>query len=247
MKITYNNITIDFFDFDFTGKVIVSLSGGLDSAAATYLTCKLFPNYEIIPYVARDENAPKDSIAATRIVKWLQNEFPTNKIHDIEIFNFNDRNENYVSFKECDIAVKRVGKFYGMSRTKVSKILQLDNISKSMHSKNPMSIRLDGMTKNPPLEIMQKNGFNNLSETRRNSIQDTYQQDKNGYFIYQPFVNVDKKFIADIYLKNNLMDSLFLQTRSCVGTLKETRGFTKECRQCFWCYEKKWAFDLEWK
>ena len=49
------------------------------------------------------------------------------------------------------------------------------------------------------------------------------------------------------YKENNLMDTLFPITRSCVGTAKQTRNFTVECHQCFWCHEKKWAFDLKWE
>jgi hypothetical protein len=60
------------------------------------------------------------------------------------------------------------------------------------------------------------------------------------------YANVDKKFVAGVYKENGLMDTLFPLTGSCVGTAKQTDNFTKECRQCFWCHEKKWAFDLEW-
>ena len=67
-----------------------------------------------------------------------------------------------------------------------------------------------------------------------------------GYHTYSPFIHVDKKFVADIYRKNNLMEDLYPLTGSCVGTELVTDYFTKECRQCFWCHEKKWAFNLVW-
>ena len=42
------------------------------------------------------------------------------------------------------------------------------------------------------------------------------------------------------------MKDIFPLTRSCVGVANLTDNYTKNCHQCFWCYEKKWAFDLKW-
>lgn len=243
MKITYNNTTIDFFDFPKVEQITVSLSGGLDSASAFYLACKHFPDIEYIPFSARDLNAPKDAEAAELIVKWMQTEFPNVKINDIQIFDFNDRTEEFVSYEMCDLAIKLNKNFSKLNRVQVSKILQLDNIAKKILGKYPKATRLDGMTANPPKKVMKREGWNEKAERRRD--QKTRRQ-TNKYRLHQPFVNVDKKFVADIYKQNNLMETLFPLTRSCVGTAKQTDNFTRECHQCFWCHEKKWAFDLEW-
>ena len=108
MQITYNNTTINFWNFELPKKILLSLSGGLDSAAAAFLTCKHFPEIEIIPFNARDVNAPKDAVAAGNIVQWLQKEFSHVKIRDIEIYDFDDTNESFVSWAECDRAIKSV-------------------------------------------------------------------------------------------------------------------------------------------
>ena len=61
------------FDDDFLPKqVVVSLSGGADSASATYLTLKHFPQIEIFPFMCNDVNAPKDADAAIEITEYLQ-------------------------------------------------------------------------------------------------------------------------------------------------------------------------------
>lgn len=58
-------------------------------------------------------------------------------------------------------------------------------------------------------------------------------------WIYTPVINIDKKGIADLYKKYNLLDTLFPLTRSCT---KKTKDFSKHCGKCWWCKERKWAF-----
>lgn len=58
-------------------------------------------------------------------------------------------------------------------------------------------------------------------------------------WIYTPFVNLDKKEIAEIYREHNLLDTLFPLTRSCV---KKTNDFTTHCGECWWCKERVWGF-----
>jgi hypothetical protein len=243
MKITYNNITINFFDFE-VKKILLSLSGGADSASIAYLICKHFPEIEIIPFTARDENAPLDAIAATKIVKFLQKEFPNAALKDNEVFNFNDRTEKYVSWEECDNYIQSYENYKLLNRVQMSKILQIDN-NAILLSNREKCIIVDGITRNPPIEIMKNLNFYEKAERRRDVIDDKL---KPNIFQnrYRPFINVDKKFVADIYIKNNLLETLFPITRSCVGTAKETDNFTRECHNCFWCHEKKWAFNLKW-
>lgn len=57
--------------------------------------------------------------------------------------------------------------------------------------------------------------------------------------ILTPFINIDKKEIADYYVKNDLIESLFNLTRSCVST---TKDFSFHCGKCWWCKERLWAF-----
>ena len=54
----------------------------------------------------------------------------------------------------------------------------------------------------------------------------------------RPFVNLDKKQIADLYKQHNLLDSLFPLTNSC--------GYhgpvNSHCETCWFCRERLWAF-----
>ena len=251
MKITYNNVTIDFFDFEMPKKqVAISLSGGLDSASLLYLICKHFPEIEIVPFTCRDVNAPKDADAAAKIVEWMKKQFPHVKIYEHEIFNFNDRDESFVTWKECDDLMIAEPRLSNMRRIQISKIIQIDRIAKTVMSKYPDCIRLDGMTCNPPIEEMMKETlFYEKAERRRDpgeTRQNLFLTEDPLNNLYQPFINVDKKFVADIYKQNGLMDTLYPLGRSCVGTERITDNYTRECHLCFWCHEKKWAFNLTW-
>lgn len=249
MKITHGNQTIDLFPNEVPEVCPISLSGGLDSASLFYLISKHFPQVNLVPYSCRDLNAPLDAEAATAIIEWFQENFPNNNIPDIEIFNFNDKDESFVTFEECDATIEKYPQFAGMRRRQVSKIIQVDRISWKFMKRYPNSIRLDGMTRNPPKEEMEQGNFWHKAERRRDKELEKVEEWRPNtsnppLAIYQPYANVDKKFVAGVYLENDLMDTLFPLTRSCVGTsVKLTDNGKKECQECFWCHEKAWAFD----
>ena len=109
MKLTYSKQTIDLFGSEVPKLVTISLSGGADSASLLYLVLKHFPEIEIIPVTCRDQNAPKDADAAVQIVQWMRKEFPNNKLRDIQVFDFNDKTEDFVSFEDVDKTIHPTG------------------------------------------------------------------------------------------------------------------------------------------
>lgn len=241
MNITYNNQTIDF-TMPNNHEIVISLSGGADSAALFYLACKHYPEKLYIPFTGLDENAPKDAEAALLITKFMKKKFKRLQIRNLSVFNFNDREYKYTTYKQVKKVRKR--RFPEMNMRQVSKMVQLNKIGLEMYNSFPFSIEIDGMTANPSIEDMQNNNFGHFGEDRRNLDEEilTFRNNR-----WQPFVNVNKKFIADIYKKNKLLNNLFPMTRSCTGTAIETNNFTKECHKCFWCFERKWAFNLDWE
>ena len=68
--------------------------------------------------------------------------------------------------------------------------------------------------------------------------------ENHGHAFYCPYEYVDKRFVADMYHKYNLMFELFPITSSCVEYAEKTDYFTKPCKECWWCREKKWAFGM---
>ena len=57
MKLTANNKTIDFFEFDDSqfDRVFLALSGGTDSAMLLYLTCIEKPDWKIVCHTGIDK------------------------------------------------------------------------------------------------------------------------------------------------------------------------------------------------
>lgn len=55
---------------------------------------------------------------------------------------------------------------------------------------------------------------------------------------YYPFTNYNKKKIAQVYIKENVME-LFDLTRSCESFDLINTG---HCGKCWWCQERFWAF-----
>lgn len=93
-----------------------------------------------------------------------------------------------------------------------------------------------GVTANPPADVE----FSSLSSEERDPKVVKTEVDYNG-FLRRPFVNKDKKTIAQIYKDLNLMDTLFPVTRSCEQSgMLEYYG---HCGKCWWCEERQWGFN----
>ena len=87
MKLTYGNQTIDLFDKGIPKQVLLSLSGGLDSASLLYLILKFFPEVEVIPFTGRDKTAPMDYECAKDILQYMRETFPTVNIRDHDVYH----------------------------------------------------------------------------------------------------------------------------------------------------------------
>ena len=93
------------------------------------------------------------------------------------------------------------------------------------------------ITANPPADVVFAAQGSEQSNRDPSTIKKEIEYDG---FLYQPFVNKDKKTIADIYRQLNLMETLFPVTRSCeqIGKLE----YYDHCGKCWWCEERQWGF-----
>ena len=277
MILKYGNQTVDFYtkiqsliamsiskdkalndvDYDDDGipkRIVVSLSGGCDSASSFYLTAKHFPDIEIYPLTLRDQNAPRDADAAIEITNFIKKRFPNSKINDIEVGSYNDLDPN--TYTRAQETIDKHPKYKSLNVVQMSKINSIDDQNTAFMKMLDRPLRVDGMTANPPVNVrmafadrMKKHhptrnfGPFEVDRVQGEIRRDVHDKPELKYNVYQPFVNVNKRFVAGVFKENNLMDDLYPITRSCVGGSWQTNNFTEWCWQCFWCYEKEWAFN----
>ena len=243
MIINYNNIDIDLFARGVPDKIMLSLSGGLDSASLLFLICKNFPDMKIIPYTGKDKSSPFDFLSAEMILQWMKERFPNHNIQEHEWFEFDvtiPEKRAYAQSKWEEEKVMVNGELVERCATLsgLVKILEIREFTGRTWNKHNEPLIVTGMTGNPPEEEMIKHDFHHLRERRRD---DGSEVEPYGKITYQPFVVVDKKFVSDIYAQHDLWD-LYELTGSCVGSAEITNYFTEPCGECFWCNEKEWAF-----
>ena len=243
MLLKANGKKLKLFDFDTEGhdNWLIALSGGTDSALMLWFVCKLFPHKRIVCHTGTDES--KDPFVgdyASEIFEWMQEQYPhVNLIHEKYKFNSRERRHLDVARKEIEasdtpeIFPSILGHAKSVAtREKKAPIREKYNITFSMH----------GISKNPPIEVQEKYGFTHVAEGRRNFTYPEVDFKQSGYVHYMPWRNVDKSFIAEIYKQYDLLETLFPLTASCIGDGAKSKWYTEPCKQCFWCYEKKWAF-----
>jgi 7-cyano-7-deazaguanine synthase in queuosine biosynthesis len=97
-----------------------------------------------------------------------------------------------------------------------------------------------GITANPPEGTIP---FESGQEKERDPT--VIKNVKPNPYVIQPFINHDKKWIAEMYKKHNLMETLFPVTRSCEHQADQPNdpGFD-HCGKCWWCKEREWAFNV---
>jgi len=238
----------------------IFLSGGLDSAVILCLIAKTFAENsitaEIQPATVRRGN-PTDIKEydrvnifpyVERIIAYVRARYPTVVIHDTIK---EEANYWWVS--------KHNGSGNISSYTYQQEVLslflkwkyarpELVDEKNSQGMSDLLYCEYNGVTKNPPGD----SGVPASEENHRDHYDDKYMP---GYatalsrgshdFVaeYEPIRNADKRitmWLAD-YL--GVLEDLLPITRSCEGGPVETENFTKECMQCWWCLERKWALD----
>ena len=273
MKFTYYDQTVDLlpekYIKEFNSRVVVSVSGGLDSSALLFLLCKYFPSVEKHIFTGDDVNHPQDACNAENVVNYIKKKIPNHNIKSHDFVMFDDmspeileevrllvekRPEYRKEFPYIDRSRDRARAgmkphkytddefFYG----KIAKPLLNRRNIKSVMKKHDCKIYLSGMTMNPPNSEMKRLGFYHMAESKRNedctddSVRVIPRRD--GGIAYQPFCLVNKLFVKGVHEAHGILEEIFPLTGSCTAGPSQTDFWTKPCTRCFWCKEKHWAF-----
>lgn len=243
MILQANGKTLKFLEFDTSNfdRALLGLSGGTDSAMLLYLLCLEKPKWKIICHTGIDKHKdPWVGEYAADIVELMRKKFPhADIVHEVYNFNSLDPLWMYRAEKEWH---EQPDKSILPTIEGYSKAVASRPHKSAIRKKYDIKLSLHGITANPPIEEQKKFGIDKVAEPRRNQVYEEEQWKKSGKLHYRPFVNVDKKFVADLYKQFNLMEDLFPLTHSCIGFAPDTNSFTEPCKKCYWCHEKMWAF-----
>ena len=206
-------------------KIGINLSGGTDSALVMFMTCREIIERKldaaIVPITGIDEERPTNIWNAKEIVELFKELFPQ--------VNFYEHQENrYTKSHEKD---------------KVNHHVAHEN---KLRDNKIIDVLFHGRSANPPENIAKENNLLFKREERRDrhAHKRTPYHEKSGKPFYCPLEYLDKRFVAEMYKQFDLMDNLFPITASCVEYAHKTDYFTKPCKECWWCREKKWAFGM---
>jgi hypothetical protein len=238
----------------------IFLSGGLDSAVLLCLIAKTFSENNITapiqPVTVRRGN-PTDIKEydrvdiypyAEKIIAYVRARFPTVVIHDTikEEANYwwiskHDGNGNIGSYTYQQEVLSL------MLRWKYARPeIVIENDSQGLS--DLLYCEYNGVTKNPPMDSgVPASEENHRDHNDGNYILDYATSFSKGADVfvakYEPIRNADKRITVWLANKLGVLEDLLPITRSCEGGPIETENFTKECMQCWWCLERKWALD----
>ena len=225
------DVNIGFNDFSFSlpdGKIGISVSSGLDSAAIIDLICryitdlKLENKIKIKPIHSVCREQWNSLYIAQTIVDDIYIKYPNIDIDDMEVF--------YYSEKDPKI-VKQITAWKIFFDRLYNENLDLKTI-------------ILGLTALPSKEIIDLWGVSYYPKNRVFSERKSqHLQFTEISHIYQPLINNNKLIIASLYKYLNIPNSYITDlTFSCSFYHTATKNFTEPCKTCYHCHERQWAF-----
>lgn len=261
MKFTYYNQTVDLFNEKYfpqgpPERIVVNISGGLDSASILFLLVEYYPQIEKHIFTGDDAHHPLDAARARVVVQYMKDHRLDHNIKSHDILPYNDRDKE--TLDEVRQMVAEDPSYYekfpwkkmpGQEELeeesflmKIAKPLINTKNVRSVMRKHYCTRYIAAMTQNPPNKDMKELGFFHLAETKRNEDKDEVQIFNPRGISYHPYARVNKLFVKGVFENHGLMDILYPVTASCTGRQGSTAYWTKPCEKCFWCHERKWAF-----
>ena len=229
MKYKTQHGDLDFWDpypsLNKFKKIGINLSGGADSALVMFMTCREIVERNldttIVPITGVDERRPTNIWNAREIVDLFKELFPQVKFYEHQVNHYQKSHEK-------------------------DKVNHHRAHEDRLRKEGIIDVLFHGRSANPPEDVAKENNLLFKREERR----DRHGHDRVPYHenhgkpFYCPLEYLDKRFVAEMYEQFDLMNNLFPITASCVEYADKTDYFSKPCKECWWCREKKWAFGM---
>ena len=203
-------INIAGVDIDIAdGNIGASISGGADSAILAYILAKYAPGHlKFYSFVSTHKYRRAEKYSTQVVNKVIELTNNTNISHHKGIFETQSHNK-LMTFLMTEVVTKKVDIMY-LAVTETPPIEVLDTFNEKMQ-------RLIFDIRDP------------------GTIKDVYTRNR---MEYNPFRNINKSKIKDIYEELGVLDTLYPTTFSCESML----DVQEHCGKCWWCEERKWAF-----
>jgi hypothetical protein len=240
MKLKVLDKTIDFFEHNMSSinRIAVSSSIGTDSTILLYLTALYLPDKKIIPYCIVESQFPKQKPNLLKIVDYLRSKLPNKNLTE-PLFDYVDYNSYGSEWRLKAIASP--GDFPKRKRGNEgrAKTLAVKYYTNKRLDKGDFDYFVSGTTSNPPIEVLKELRCD-YEEERSNRKTPIITPN-----FYSPFHHIDKRYIAELWKKYDLME-IFNLTISCINCPLYENWFSTNipCKKCYFCSEKKWAFGM---
>ena len=213
---------IDLMPLDHKTNVWVSVSGGADSALLLYLIVKYLydtnSRTKVTPWCYVDTSRPGNDTACRQIIECITNLVP----YTVE-----------------PLLVDYLYKSPGGNKVELTEPLWNNHAKSGLYDMYATAISAA-----PPEQEMKSipgfyQSFQKITtEDRTLAGKELSYSGQHAMHIWRPFINLNKKHLAALYDEHDLLDNIFPLTKSCISRNKTP------CFECFWCYEKVWAFGM---
>jgi len=218
--IIYNKDKTQYIDFDIPDDIShigVKCSGGADSTILLYMIIKHLMEYNkqnvilSVLTLAHSLNKYNNSIVSSKILHWI--------LEHTKFKNFKTHHILYTEDPHSD---------------------SVEEQTKKIILNNQIDFVVSGNTANPLIYVK---GLSDTALPERNIDQPRFNGpaiDKDRYpgsMFYQPFRQIDKRFIIDMYKIYDVLE-LFDISKSCTSS----DGI---CGECWWCKEREWALNCK--
>ena len=209
-----DNINFPMFD----GNIACCVSGGADSALMLYNILMNNKNHTHVFTYANNTLLLKNVVASTRVVNRC-----------VEITG-NHRVSHHIIHNNGD---------------KADGVDPLLDMTEPYGKKLNVKILYLGVTNNPPEEVVSNFKYPDWKDANRDEGSQKLEIHKGDNFdiIVTPWINLNKKQLAQAYIKQDLMENLFPITYSCEWYPRDGNDPGMEhCGECWWCEERQWGF-----
>ena len=200
----------------------VQVSGGLDSALLLYLTVKTIQKHnlsvKVVPISLEIHNKAKNLGSSRAVIA---------KVKELTGFT------NWGEIVEA-IGNEEQAKFEGKDQF-------FTDVLTSVFERGIIDFEINGVTKNPPLEVCNDFKYNEYRQFSRDNATSIYNDVKNA----SPHAFMTKKDIIELYISHGIIDDLADLTLSCDEMLDiiERNNWPIPCGSCWWCRERRWGLE----